>query len=155
MGEAFTVNSEQSKAAFFKQVDIWWSECKYLTFPAPRKGIDRSLDQNALFHVWCTEWIAYKLGKHPKSVIKAELAGMKRTVKKIFLLAHPESKEWIIQEIEDYSTGKKKKDYTSSKDWKTGEMYMVLTFIQLCAAQDGLILESKGEFAKNQREANK
>jgi hypothetical protein len=61
----------------------------------------------------------------------------------------------MIQEIEDYSSGKKKKDYTSSKDWKTGEMYMVLTFIQLCAAQDGLILESKGEFAKNQREANK
>ena len=153
MGEAFTVNSEQSKAAYHRQIDIWWNDCKYLTFPAPRKGVDRSLDQNALFHVWCTEWIAYKLGKHPKAVTKPELAGMKRTAKKIFLIANPESKEWMVQEIVDYSSGAKKKDYTSSADWKTGEMYMVLTFIQNCAAEDGLILESKGEVAKNQREA--
>lgn len=152
MGEAFTVNSEQTKAAYHRQVDIWWEEDKYLTFPAPRKGVDRSLDQNALFHVWCTEWIAYKLGKHPKAVIKSELAGMKRTAKKIFLLAHPDCKEWMVHEIVDYSTGATKKDYTSSKDWLTGEMYMVLTFIQLCAAEDGLILESKGQFNKLQRE---
>jgi hypothetical protein len=58
----------------------------------------------------------------------------------------------MTQIITDYSTGKQRLDYTSSADWKTGEMFMVLTFMQLEAANQGVILESKGEFAKNQRE---
>ena len=79
---------------------------------------------------------------------------MKRTVKKIFLLAYPEAKDWMTHEITDYAENKTKKDYTSSADWKTGEMFTVLTFMQLEAANQGIILESKGEFAKNQREQN-
>lgn len=154
MGEAWKVDSIQTRDAYIEQVKRWWDEHKYVTFPKPRFGVDRSLDQNALFHVFCTEWIAFKLGKHPKMVEKFELAGMKRTVKKMYLIAYPESKSWMIHEIMDYTTGLKKKDYTSSKDWKRGEMYQVLTFMQNESANQGCILESKGEFAKNQREAN-
>lgn len=154
MAESWKVDSLQTREAYKAQIDRWWDEHKYLTFPAPRFGMDRSIDQNSLFHVFCTEWIAFKLSRHPKSIEKFELAGMKRSVKKMFVLAYPDSKPWMIQEITDYTTGAKKKDYTSSKDWKRGEMYQVLTFMQDEAANQGCILESKGEFAKNQREAS-
>ena len=99
-------------------------------------------------------WIAEKLGKSYKKVEKKELASMKRTVKKMFLIANPESRDWMLHEITDYTTGQTKLDYTSSSDWKTGEMFLVLTFMQLEAANQGLILESTGEFAKNQRAQN-
>ena len=45
----------------------------------------------------------------------------------------------------------KKRDFTSSKDWKRGEMYHFLTWLQVTAAGDGLILESRGEYAELQR----
>lgn len=155
MGESWTINSDASLKAFLANVEALYKEYKYLTYGKPRIGVDRSLDQNALFHVWCTEWIAHTLGKHTKAVLKNEINGMKRTVKKMFLIAYPETKDWMIEVITDYTTGQSKKDYTSSADWKTGEMFMVLTFMQNEAANQGIILESKGEFAKNQREQNK
>ena len=153
MGESWTVNSKPTLEGYIVQVRNWFDEHKYLTFPKPRIGVDRSIDQNSLFHLWCSQWIGYKLGKDYRRVEKAELAGMKRTVKKLYLIYNPDSAVWMIHEITDYSTGKKKKDYTSSSDWKTGEMFLVLNWIQLAAANDGLILESKGEHAKLTREA--
>jgi len=155
MSESWTINSDNSLIAFIANVKSLYEKHKYITYSKPRIGIDRSIDQNSLFHLWGSIWIAHKLEKHYKTITKAELAGIKRTVKKMFLVAHPESRDWMIQEITDYTTGQTKLDYTSSSDWKTGEMFMVLTFMQLEAANQGLILESTGEFAKNQREQNK
>ena len=151
MGESWTVNSEQTKNAYKAQVDRDFEEHKYLTYVPPRRGIDRSIDQNGLFHVWLTEWVAVLLNKHPKSVEENEVEGIKRTIKKLYLISNHGSRSWMVHEIEDYSTGKKKLDYTSSASWKTGEMYQVLTWMQLEGANQGIILESKGEFAKNQR----
>ena len=154
MGESWTVNSTTTLEGYIGQVRRWFDEHKYLTFNKPRIGIDRSIDQNSLFHLWCSMWIAYRLGKDYRSVTKAELAGIKRTVKKLYLISNPDSAAWMIHEITDYSTGNKKKDYTSSSDWKTGEMFLVLNWMQLAAANDGLILESKGEHAKLTRQQN-
>lgn len=153
MGEAWTINSETSKRAFLVDFEAKYQEHKYLTYDAPRIGADRSLGQNALFHVFCTEWIAFKLKKHVSAVSAAELQGMKRTAKKMFYVAHPAEK-WIVHRITDYTTGETKLDYTSSKSWKHGEMYMALEFMQLIAADQGLILESRGVFLKLQREAS-
>ena len=60
----------------------------------------------------------------------------------------------MIHVVTDPKSGKTKKDYTSSADWKTGEMYQVLTFLQMESANDGLILEAKGQYAKLKREQN-
>lgn len=152
MAESFPVNSESSRKALHAYVDEIWDKCKYATWSV-RLGEDRSIDQNALFHVFCTEWIAYKLGKHVKTVQKFELNGMKRTVKKMFLIEHPESSPWMIEVITDYTTGLQKKDYTSSSSWKVGEMFQVLMFMQNAAANQGCVLESRGEFKKLQRES--
>lgn len=151
-GQHWVVNSEHSKTAFIAQVDKWFAEHKHLTFPAPRIGKDRSLPQNALFHVFCTEWVAYKLNKPTNLVAKAELEGMKRTTKKLAYIHLRQ--DFLIHTITDYDTGATKKEYTSSKGWKRGEMFMVLELMQNLAAEDGLILESKGEFKKLQESEN-
>lgn len=154
MREGFLVNSESSKAAYHAQIDDDFEKEKYLTYPPPRKGKDRSIDQNSLFHLFCSMWIAHKLGKHYKQVEKFEMAGMKRTVKKLYYIAHPEA-HWMLQVITDYTTGERRKDYTSSKDWLAGEMFQVLEFMQNVAAEQGLILESRGEFNRLQQKQRK
>lgn len=151
MGEIWIVNSKNTRDNYINYVDEMFEKYKYLTFTPPRIGADRSIDQNALFHVFCTEWIAYKLDKDPRDVQKNELAGMKRTVKKIFYSQNP-SADWMVEIVTDYSTWRQKKDYTSSSSWKTGEMFAVLEFMQNAAAMDGIILESKGQFLKLQKE---
>ena len=153
-GESFTINSEHSKVAFKKYVDELFEQHRYITFNAPRIGADRSVSQNALFHVWCSEYVAYRMAIHRKEVSKGLLAGMKRIVKKRFTASHPESQGWMVYEVVNPFNGQSKKDYTSSKDWKRGEMFTVLTWLQMVAAEDGLILESRGEFAKLTREHN-
>ena len=154
MAENFIINSAPSLLAFQKNVERLYSEHKYLTFRAPSIGADRSLSQNALFHVWCTEYAAYCTSIDKKQVSKGLLAGMKRIVKKRFTASHPDCYGWMIHEVVDPFSGQSKKDYTSSADWKHGEMFIVLCWLQMLAAEDGLILESKGEFAKLQREHN-
>lgn len=111
----------------------------------------RSLDQNALFHAWCREWVAAKLRKRPEDATKAEIAGMKRTVKKIFYLNT--GADWMVCRVTDYSApnGKTITEFTSSADWASGEMFQVLSFMQMAAAEDGVLLESLGKFQKMQQ----
>lgn len=151
MADYFTVNSIQSCEAYKKQVERWFDEHGYLTFPEPRIGPDRSLDQNALFHVFLTDAAAYYLSKHKKDVTPTDVESMKITVKRHFYGATRQA--FMVETIADIWGTKTKETFTSSKRWKRGEMFMVLEWLQNKAAQDGLILESKGEFAKNQRES--
>ncbi|MGY0399241.1 MAG: hypothetical protein ACWIPH_04765 [Ostreibacterium sp.] len=159
MGQLFTVNSESSLTAYQKWCAEQYENNHYLTFPAPRIGADRSLDQNALFHVWCGEVAAHFLGISRRLVDRGAIDGVKRTIKKSFYQVHPETYEWMIYTVRCPIAGAEKKDFTSSSRWKTGEMFMVLEWMQFWAADieiDSrpvpLILESKGEFAKKQRE---
>lgn len=152
MAEAWTVNSVQKRDAYKAQVDRWFEEYPYLTFPAPRIGEDRSIDQNALFHVWLTELAAFLTPCHPKEVTAGMLEGIKKSVKGLFYRENPY--EWMVHNVVCPLTKREKADYTSSKSWKRGEMYIVLTWLQIFAGQKGCVLESKGEFAKNQKEAN-
>lgn len=155
MGESWTINSEPTKVAFIKNVERLFEEHKYITFSSPRIGPDRSIDQNSLFHMWLTIYAAHLLKKDKRDVNKGELEGMKREAKARYTAEHPDSKQWMTHTVvSPFDNKKVKLDYTSSKSWKTGEMYMVLTWLQMMAAGDGLILEAKGEFAKRQRKAN-
>ena len=146
----FTVNSDHGLVAFCAQVAEEYHANKYLTFDAPRIGPDRSLDQNALFHVWLTEAAAYYLSKPAKEVTKTDIESMKITVKRHYYAATGDS--FMIEQVQDIWRGKSKPALTSSASWKRGEMFNVLTWFQIKAANDGLILESKGEYAKLQRQ---
>jgi hypothetical protein len=152
MSELYTVNSLQSKEAYKAQVDLWWEKDKWLSFPPPRIGEDRSIDQNRLFHVWLTEWAAFLTPCHTKQVTEGMLEGIKKTAKGLFYREYPY--EWMIHKVICPLTKREKIDYTSSSSWKVGEMYLVLTWLQAFAAQKGCVLESKGQFKKLQREQN-
>jgi len=43
--------------------------------------------------------------------------------------------------------------FRSSKDYKVGEMFLFLTWLQNFAAEDGIVLESRGQYQKLQKEA--
>lgn len=150
MTDNHIVNSEHSWQAFIVNARELFEKHRYLTWTKPRIGPDRSLDQNALFHVWATEYAAHLLNCTKQEVTKAVLAGMKRTIKKRYYGEF--GFDFMVHEIVNPFTGEKKKDFTSSKDWKRGEMYHVLTWLQMLAANDGLILEAKGEYAKLKRQ---
>ena len=152
MADNWTINSDHTEAAFFASVRAIRAEHGYITYSAPRIGKDRSIDQNSLFHVWCTEYAAHLLNKTKKDVTKGELEGMKRIVKKGFNSNVPNN--FMTHDVVNPKTGDVKKDYTSSSDWKVGEAFMVMEWLQMYAANDGLILESIGQYDKLKRKSN-
>lgn len=149
-GEGWRVDSLLKLKAFHAHTERLFEQHGDTTYRWSH-GPPSSLDQKALFHVWCREWVAHKIRIRPDDVSPAQLASMKRTVKKIFYenTAYP----WMVQQLQDLSVpdGKTFTAYTSCRDWLVGEMFLVLTFMQDVAAQDGLVLEAKGQFAKLQR----
>jgi hypothetical protein len=148
--KTYVINSEISLKAFYPNLNALFKAHKYITLTW-RIGEDRSLDQNALFHVFCSIAAAYYLKKDRKQVSEGELAGMKRVVKKDYY--NETGKRFMVHEvINPKMPTQKKTDYTSSSSWKTGEMFNVLTFMQDVAALDGLVLESTGQFKKLQKE---
>ena len=154
MTEQFIVNSLASRMAINKWIDDLYAKHGYITFSEPRIGADRSLDQNALLHVWLSEYCAFTLKVHKKEVSKGLIQGMKDLVKQKFTARFPDSFSWMVYDVINPITKETRQAYTSSKTWKSGEMFQVLTWFQMTAAEDGLILESKGNFAKLQRISN-
>ena len=137
--------------AYVKKVEVMYAEHKYLTFDEPRIGADRSIPQNGLLHVWLAEYAAFILKIDKRDVYEGILEGMKLDAKKRFLLDNPDSSSWMVHEVKGPLSGRIKKAYTSSASWGRGEAYVFLTWLQMLAANDGLILESRGQFAKLQR----
>ena len=152
MGEMWTIKNELSLTAFCANVKALYEEHQYITYAKPRIGASRSVSQNALLHMWCTSYAAQLLQKESKSVSKGELAGMKRTAKGRYY-QHSQH-DFLVHTVIDPFTGQSKKDYTSSADWKKGELFGFLQWLQLIAANDGLLLESTGEFKKIAEEQN-
>jgi hypothetical protein len=76
---------------------------------------------------------------------------MKRHMKRMCYLENG-WKFMVHEVVNPADTEQRKLDFTSSTDWKRGEMFDFLSWAQMKAAHDGLILESKGEFNKLQRE---
>lgn len=149
MKDSLLINSDASWRVTIDTLMSLYEKHKYVTIDY-RLGEDRSLDQNALLHVWLTEYSAHLLEIDKRKVTKAQLASIKRKVKKCFYLEYGFS--WMAHRLVDpFGEDKSKLDFTSSKDWKVPEMYMFLTWLQLFAANSGLILESKGQFHKLQQ----
>ena len=151
MAETFTVNSDNTYTAYCVQVKQWFDDKKYLTFAPPRIGPDRSINQNSLFHVWLTELAAHLVKCHKSEVTKGMLAGMKFTAKELYY--RHSGYPWMIHKVACPLTGRSKNDYTSSGSWHRGEMFEVLNWLQMFAAEKGLVLESRGEHAKLKRES--
>jgi hypothetical protein len=149
--KTFLVNSPVSLAAFISFVAKLFAEKKYLTFTW-RIGMDRSLDQNSLFHVWLTEWAAHIARISKKEVPPQMVEFLKRKVKQRYYRETGYS--WMLDKLIDPATGEEAGvRYASSSDYRAGEMFLFLTWMQMTAAEEnGLVLESKGQYAKLQRE---
>jgi hypothetical protein len=154
--DRLTINSEPSKTVAFQQLEQLYAEHKYVTIEY-RLGQDRSLDQNALLHVWVGEMIEFYTQKIRKSYEKNDwedlMSGTKRMLKANCYNQNPDYR-WLVHKIKDAQTGKERVDYRSSANYLQGEMFMFLTWLQLKASFDGIVLESKGEYAKLARESN-
>ncbi len=152
MGQLFTCNSEKTLKNFQAHVEELWEKNKYVTFEW-RIGPDRSMNQNALFHLWAREYAASLLGAGQKDVSEEILEGMKRTLKRECYrdTAWP----FLTIKLRNLFSGEEKTDFRSSSNFKRGEMFQFMEWIQGYAAQHhNLILEAKGEFAKLKREQN-
>ncbi|NIB43783.1 hypothetical protein HBA55_29545 [Pseudomaricurvus alkylphenolicus] len=145
-----TINSDTSLQVFINKVKGLYQKHKYITYKEPAIGPDRSLDQNSLFHVWLTEYAAHLLCKDKREVTPGEVAGMKRATKGRYYAYS--GADFMVHVVTDPKTGRQKKDYTSSKNWKRGQMYAVLEWLQMEGANDGVLLEAKGEYAKLKRQ---
>jgi hypothetical protein len=148
--KTFLVNSPVALAAFVSFVAKLFAEKKYITFTW-RIGIERSLDQNSLLHVWLTEYAAHLAGISKKQVTRPMIEHTKRLAKESFYRLY--GYEWMVDCEIDPRTGETGKPFwTSSADYKTGEMFQFLTWLQMHAANDGCVLESRGQYSKLQRE---
>lgn len=149
--DKFIVNSDLSMRAFCVFAENVFREKKFITF-SWRIGEKRSVDQNALFHLWLTELACHfaKCGK--KEVSAGMLEGLKRTVKGLYYREHPDV--WMIHDIKCPLSGRSKKGFTSSASWKRGEMFMVLSWLQMFAAENGCVLEARGEYKILQESSN-
>jgi hypothetical protein len=152
-GFPLTVNSDHGLMFAINVVTDLYRKHGHITISDVRIGADRSIDQNSLLHVWLTECAAFYLSKHKKDVTPTDLEGMKRAAKARFYVEHKQP--WMVHEISNPWTNAKKKDYTSSKSWKRGEMTMFLDWLQNVAATDGILLEAIGEYAKIKRDQSK
>lgn len=155
-GETWTVNSLHSLAAFKNNVDRLYEEHKYITFSAPRIGAGRSLTANALSHVWYGYADRMLAGQgveigDTRQVCKLEIGVP-------ILRAEDASFQDLYDKVvkpHDYETKLQIMDLLPvTSRMSRDQMNRYLTAIQIrYAKRYGLVLESKGEFAKYQCEA--
>lgn len=105
-----------------------------------------SLGQKALFHIWCREIASHLMSIDYSQVTEDHEESVKASVKKA---AYTHNRwAWLIYTKRDVFTCQEKKDYKSVGSLAIGEMYMLMEFTQMLAAEKGLILEAVGEYKR-------
>jgi hypothetical protein len=151
MAEEFIVNSRATLAAAHTRLIDNFDKHKHTVYKVVNCE-EGTLPMNSLVHVWLREFAADLARCHIREVTEGMMDGIKRSVKGWF---YQETQEpWMIHEVWCPLTGRRKKDYTSRKDWKKGEKLMFMSWLQMFAAQRGTILESKGEYADAVKKQN-
>ena len=101
----------------------------------------RGLPQNALFHSWLREVADYTFKSKCSEI---EVESMKRYVK---TRCYSDTKQqWLIRKLINPETKETKVDFTSSSTWSKGEMTFFLDWMQAFFAEQGVILEARGEY---------
>lgn len=149
MSDTHIVNSHHTLREFVRMVIALWDEAKYLRIEI-KVGPIRKLSQNALYHIWSRQYAAHVLGIKPNKagkykVTKAQHEAMKYTLQRHCYVAT--AWDFLVISHPDMLTGDiGKPERRSSADFLTGEMYQYMEWIQARAADEGLILESLGEY---------
>ena len=106
----------------------------------------RSLDQNALLHVWLGQFAGHALNV-------AKPTSEQREAMKIALQRRCYADTgwaYLVQRVVDPFSGEVSVARASTTQLRKGEMCEYLCWIQAFAAEQGLILESRGEYAELQ-----
>jgi len=129
----------EAKKALFDKIEQ--GENFGITF----KGLSqRTLSQNALLHVWLRSYASHLLKKKLELVSEREVGYMKMTAKRRCYA--DTGWGWLIEHRQDLITKESSKGLTSSKKWSKGELFNFMEWLQAYGANDGLILESSGEY---------
>ena len=116
--------------------------------PKPyKKG--RSLDQNALYQRWARQYASYLLHKSDADVTEEEHEAMKITLQRHCYA--DTGWDFLITHQVDLFTGESKPARQKTSRLNTSEMSGFMEWVQAKAANDGLILESLGEYAELMR----
>lgn len=124
---------------------------KHLTYKIGKPESARSQSQNALFQVWAREYACHLLNQH--KVTEEQQEDMKYTLQR-----HCYAEmgwDYLISRNADLFTGEEKPARAPTKRFGVGEMHQFLNWVQMKAANDGLILESKGEYKELQEAQNR
>ena len=143
------VNSERSRDEFVNQIYRDFEEHKYVTYRW-LIGAEDTKTQKALYHIWLKEYAAFILKIPKKDVSKEMVEGTKKGTKEMFYQETGNS-FMVYKPINPWHSDGEETAYTSCSDWSPGDFYLVLNWLQIKAGQDGLVLESKGQYAKNKR----
>jgi len=124
-----------------------WRADHYITVKA-RSGKTRTLDQNALLHIWCRQLVAQFATVLERDVTAQQVEDMKTSLKRGFYRAT--ASPWVLRDIRDSLTGEMGKSLRSTTDYDTGQMFEFMDWVQGMAMVDlGILLEAKGEFAEH------
>ena len=115
-----------------------WPIC----WQAKRYTSPRSMDQNALFWVWAGEFARFLLDKQKITV--AEKEDMAYTLQRRCYA--DTGWDWLITQRTDLMGGGSRTDRRSTTKFAKGEMMVFLDWVQMQAADRGLILEARGEY---------
>lgn len=142
----YTVYSVRTCAEFLKIAEALFEKDGYVAF-SWKCGPTSSMPQKALIHIWFKKWVAFMFKKPEDMVTENEINAMKRSVKARYY--HATGAAFMVEELVDpLAPSKKRTEYTSIADWSPGECYAVMEWMQIEAAERGLILESIGEHKK-------
>lgn len=119
---------------FCRYIESEWDFSKPLRIDWKEYKPERSLDQNALFHVWCRQMAKFFTDNsehdYPEEWVKTR---MKR-------------KFGIIDSLPDPQSGELIPSLRSTKGYTQGEMFHFMQAIDAYAAEMGIILTVQGEY---------
>lgn len=148
------INSQQSFDRAVGDLYAMYDEHKFLSVEiTPGSERTSKQSQKALAHIWFREYAAYLLKAPAKTLDKEIVEAFKEKAKKCFYADTGE--KWIVVEVPDlWGPNEAKLVAKSMSEWSPGEAFQFLSWLQAKAADDGLILESKGEYAQRQQAQN-
>lgn len=129
-------------AAHLKERGIWPIEIKI-----DRYRDARSLSQNALYQVWARQFARHLLKQ--TEITPDDHEDMKQS-----LIRHCYAEtgwNFLVRKFHDLLTDEWKVTTRSTSDFKQGEMYQFMSWVQAKAADSGLILETAGEYEELKR----
>lgn len=153
MANRFIVNSIRSKERMQQIIEEEFQNGRYVVFEW-HYGELATINQKKLIHVWFAEWAAFILHKNVEDVSVEEAAAIKRKVKSAYY--HETAAEWMASIIRELTPPYRlATEYTSIAKWTPAQCFSVMEWMQATAANAGLVLESKGEFAEMKKSQNK